>query len=104
MDFGGEDDCRPFFKNGTLACGTRYNDLAADLFWGENRETYLCRTSRIKASPNPLLFVTPQGQMRLCEEIDKEEEFEHGVRRERVTCHSIVPVVNPCTYSSYVCG
>ena len=30
--------------------------------------------------------------MRLCEEIEKEEEFEDGVRREGVICHSIVPI------------
>ena len=82
MDSGREGDCRPLFKNGIVACGMRYNDIVGDLFWGENGETYLCRNSRTNASPNPPLSSTPQGQGRLCEEIDKEEEFEGGVRRE----------------------
>ena len=45
-----------------------------------------------KLIQNHLLFYTPQSQIKLCEEIKKEEEFEDGVRRERVICHYVVPI------------
>ena len=45
-----------------------------------------------KLIQNPLLFYTPQSQIKLCEEIEKEEDFEDGVRRERVICHCVVPI------------